>query len=502
MRIEYHNTGRNERQELELVCSLSLKTIVEVLKLRKKPSVIFQKRDRSCKRSLTTVIAMDPEFKVFIENGIATMFHQTITRDFTKSIGCPFTFLEQLRQECGHAFGISEFTGGLIGYLGYGLTNRMENVPKQFKDPLGVPDAVLISPSTVLVIDHVNDVLKIIAHGDNGDLVLDSLVTVQDSVSDAEVEVESGYESSLEDAIENGIMTCSMSKEQFLERVHSAKEYIEEGQAFQIVLSQRFTCKARQSAMDLFLSVCDSAPSAYNYIVNLPELQYVGASPETMLSVKERTARLCALAGTRPRGTDAIEDGVNEQELRSNAKEMAEHLMLVDLGRNDLGKICRAGSIELGPIAQVRRYSNVMHLGTEIFGVLDDNQNCFSALKACFPRGTVSGAPKVRAMQLLSQLEPEQRGIYSGAVGYFGANGDMDTAIAIRSALFLDGFVHINAGAGIVYDSNPESEYFETINKARAVANLALGAPAARRHIRLDIEDRSNDLDQLLENIS
>jgi anthranilate synthase component I len=185
---------------------------------------------------------------------------------------------------------------------------------------------------------------------------------------------------------------------------------------------------------------------------------------------------LCALAGTRPRGSTTAQDARNEIELQNNEKELAEHLMLVDLGRNDLGKICAPGSIQVGPIAQVLKYSNVMHLGTEIYGRMETGQTPFTALKACFPRGTVSGAPKVRALELLSRLEAEQRGIYSGAVGIFDARGYMDTAIAIRSALVKDGMVHVNAGAGIVYDSEPELEYMETINKASAIASVILRA--------------------------
>jgi anthranilate synthase component 1 len=206
-----------------------------------------------------------------------------------------------------------------------------------------------------------------------------------------------------------------------------------------------------------------------------------------MMNCQNRKVRICALAGTRPRGTTYDEDISNEVELKQNEKEMAEHMMLVDLGRNDLGRICAPGSIELGTIAQVLRYSNVMHLGTEISGTLESHISALDAAKACFPRGTVSGAPKVRAMQLLAGLEPEQRGIYAGSVGYIDARGNADLAIAIRSALIKEGVAHVNAGAGIVYDSNSEAEYFETLHKSGAVTSAIYRAQqrASRNNLKV-----------------
>jgi anthranilate synthase component 1 len=263
-----------------------------------------------------------------------------------------------------------------------------------------------------------------------------------------------------------------ISKDRFIDSVESARKYIDEGQCFQIVVSQRFVANTEVDANAIFAHLLETAPSTYNYLLSFPEFQYVGASPETMVNVRDKSIKLCALAGTRPRGRTQAQDAQNELELQRNEKELAEHRMLVDLGRNDLGKVCSAGSIQVGPIAQVLKYSNVMHLGTEISGQLENGRDAFAALKACFPRGTVSGAPKVRAMELLSELETEQRGIYSGAVGFFDTRGNMDTAIAIRSALIKDGQVSVNAGAGIVYDSVPEHEYMETVNKARAIIQV------------------------------
>lgn len=210
-------------------------------------------------------------------------------------------------------------------------------------------------------------------------------------------------------------------------------------------------------------------PSPYAYFLKFPRFAYVGSSPETFVSCHDGEVVLRALAGTRPRGTTPEADERLAAELRADEKELAEHRMLVDLGRNDLGKTCRVGSVKIGEIAKIVRYTHVMHLATEISGRLREDKNAFDVFQSCFPRGTVSGAPKIRAMQLLSQLEPEHRGIYSGVVGYIDREGNMDGAIAIRSALIKNGHAHVNAGAGIVHDSDPKSEYEETRNKAKSM---------------------------------
>ena len=455
--------------------NIDVRNILALLGKAAQPFIIFQKRDRSLRNSLYTIIALDPAMTVSIKDRKASLEFANGLVETKHLDGCPFQFLRDVQTEYSNGFDLSgvneaiEFASGMIGYFGFGLIHSVENVKRQSTDPLNVPDALAIVPETIICIDHQGGSVNVLSH--------------QSAQRAEELAVRLVFADSFElfDEInaDRDVLTQSdidfqsvITKERFLDNVVAAKSLVEEGQCFQIVLSQRFAAKSAVSASDIFANLLETAPSTYNYLLSFPTFQYVGASPETMVNVKEERVQLCALAGTRPRGKTQAQDEQNETELKRNEKELAEHRMLVDLGRNDLGKICRAGSIQVGPIAQVLKYSNVMHLGTEISGQLDDNQDTFSALKACFPRGTVSGAPKVRAMELLSELETEQRGIYSGAVGFFDARGHMDTAIAIRSALIKDGEISVNAGAGIVYDSVPEHEYLETVNKARAIIQV------------------------------
>jgi anthranilate synthase component 1 len=262
--------------------------------------------------------------------------------------------------------------------------------------------------------------------------------------------------------------------------VDQSKDYIRQGQVFQIVISQRFSLPCRAAALDVYRVLQAINPSPYAYYLKIPGAAYIGSSPETFVRCIDGEMSLRAIAGTRPRGADPAQDAALEVELKSNEKELAEHYMLVDLGRNDVGRVCQVGSIKLGELASLTRYTHVMHLSTEISGRLRNGKTAFDAFKSCFPRGTVSGAPKVRAMQLLSKLEPEQRGIYSGVVGYFDFKGNTDGAIAIRSALIKDGVAHINAGAGIVLDSDPLAEYEETRNKAKSVVKAVVAANLMR----------------------
>jgi anthranilate synthase component 1 len=451
----------------------------------KKPFTVFQKRDRSLRNPTCTIIAFDPAVTVSIKEELVRLIYRDGSVETNTLAGCPFEYLNDLQNLYAAQFDLQmiddklPFATGMIGYFGFGLIHLIESVKRQSADPFNVPDAMAIIPQTVVCLDHENAVVHVVSHESRARAEMVAAQVVSASpvrlratslVSSRGAKGASHTLSSTETLRQSGLKPV-MSKPTFISKVRRAKKFIEQGQCFQIVLSQRFSGEAKVTAGEMFSTLLETAPSTYNYLLSFPEFQYIGASPETMVNVKDERVQLCALAGTRPRGDTRAQDAKNEIELQNNEKELAEHRMLVDLGRNDLGKVCVPGSIQVGPIAQVLKYSNVMHLGTEIFGRLEETQNCFYTLKACFPRGTVSGAPKVRAMELLSELEPEQRGIYSGAVGFFDARGYMDTAIAIRSALVKDGLIHVNSGAGIVYDSEPDCEYMETINKASAIAS-------------------------------
>jgi anthranilate synthase component 1 len=357
------------------------------------------------------------------------------------------------------------FVGGLVGYLGYGASSYFDGIPKQESDPLDVPDLFFGLYDACVVFDHQQRRLHVISHRSpaHADSLKEQLfaggelpaLRLQSSAMDLE-NVYAGVQSSFEQA-------------KFIETVGQCQQYIRDGQVFQIVLSQRFSLPASCQPLACYRMLQALNPSPYAYILKFPNFSYLGSSPETLVSCHESRVVLKALAGTRQRGLDDEEDARLCNELKKSEKELAEHMMLVDLGRNDLGRICEPGSVTVGELAQITKYSHVMHLATEIQGKLKAELTSFDAVRSCFPRGTVSGAPKIRAMQLLFRLEPEQRGIYSGLVGYFDLRGGSDTAIAIRSALFKNEVAHVNAGAGIVYDSEPEAEFEETRNKAAAV---------------------------------
>ncbi|HEY9786917.1 MAG TPA: anthranilate synthase component I family protein [Candidatus Obscuribacterales bacterium] len=357
------------------------------------------------------------------------------------------------------------FAGGLVGYMGYGATTFLERIPRQKADPAGVPMGHYGLYDSVVVFDH--QYRRVTFFSARGKEHVDSIVAraLRPEVlpplrlTRAEMSEEELFED-----VEGPFTRAS-----FMAAVERAREYICEGQVFQIVVAQRFSMRCFSDPIDVYRALTAINPSPYAYFLKCPGFAYVGSSPETFVRSSCRDVFLRAIAGTRPRCTDTAADMEMEKELKSSEKEMAEHRMLVDLGRNDLGRICRPGTVKTGEIACLTRYTHVMHLATEISGDLAQGKDCFDAFQSCFPAGTVSGAPKVRAMQLLSELEPEQRGIYSGAIGYFDCRGNMDGAIAIRSALIKDGMAHVNAGAGIVYDSDPAMEYAETRNKAKSV---------------------------------
>lgn len=359
------------------------------------------------------------------------------------------------------------FSGGWVGYWGYGSTQYFENIPKQGTNPLGMPDIHIGLYDTVIVFDHLYRQLHLIGDPNSKrfESIKKSLEASQFSLP--VLKAPKSQTLGIEDAFKD--VTASMAKEAYCSKVLQAKQWITEGQVFQIVLAQRFSLNYSLSPFDAYRLLQALNPSPYAYYLKFPNAVYFGASPETCMSYQKGTVTLRALAGTRHRGNTAEEDASLATELRANVKEMAEHKMLVDLARNDLGKVSIPGTVQPGTIAEVVYYTHVMHLSTEVNGLLQPGKTAYDIVPACFPRGTVSGAPKVRAMQLLHQLEPEQRGVYSGMVGYIDAAGNLDAAIAIRSALIKDNVAHVQAGAGIVFDSDPEFEYEETRNKARSV---------------------------------
>ena len=385
------------------------------------------------------------EFRKTIESGIAAK--QGTFSDFLKSH-------ENL-----------PFLGGFVGYMGYGACGYTEKIPQQESDILAVPDGYYGLYDAVAIFDHQYRRVTILSlRSEEHVHELVGKILSPDNLQPLAID----HTKLSKEQIFKGVST-SVDKAKYISSVQKAQEFVKEGQAFQIVVAQRFSLGTTAPPIDIYRMLQATNPSPYAYFLKFPEFVYLGSSPETFVQSHDGELMLRAIAGTRRRGADAAHDLLLQAELKTDEKEMAEHRMLVDLGRNDLGRISRAGTIRVGELACLTKYTHVMHLETEIRGKLAAEYDMFDAFQSCFPAGTVSGAPKIRAMQLLSQLEPERRGVYSGAVGYFDWRGHMDGAIAIRSALIKDSCAHVNAGGGIVYDSEPELEFEESRNKAMGV---------------------------------
>ncbi|WP_203074126.1 anthranilate synthase component I [Falsiroseomonas ponticola] len=373
--------------------------------------------------------------------------------------------------------GLPSIAAGLFGYLGYDMVRQMERLPAKNPDVLGVPEAVMIRPTLVAVFDHVRDTLTLVTPvwpepGTDPQAAWDLANARLD-------EAEAALDRPLPRPAPPAALppppapTSNFTKEDFKAAVLKAKDYINAGDAFQVVPSQRFSAPFGLPPFALYRALRRLNPAPYLFYCDFSGFSLVGASPEILVSVKHGEVKLRPLAGTRPRGATPEEDKRLELELLADPKELAEHLMLIDLGRNDVGRVAEIGSVRVTQKFQVERYSQVMHIMSEVVGRLRPGLDALDALAAGFPAGTLSGAPKVRAMQIIEALEPSRRGIYAGGVGYFGADGDMDTCIALRTALVKDGVMHVQAGAGVVADSDPEAEYQETHQKARALFRAA-----------------------------
>ncbi len=369
---------------------------------------------------------------------------------------------------------LPKFCGGAIGYLSYETVTRFEELPSPDRAPLGLPESLFMFVDTLLVFDHVTHKIKVLSHVHlDGDIAeayqkavdkIDNLVERLNQPLKPSRQMNAATRPTSESRL-----SSNFSKEGFKESVIKIKQYITAGEAIQVVLSQRLAQPTVADPFEIYRALRTINPSPYMFFLDFADFYLIGASPEILVRVEDGVVTTRPLAGTRPRGKSLAEDAMLEQELRSDEKERAEHIMLVDLGRNDIGRVSEPGTVEVSELMEVERYSHVMHLVTHVQGKLRRNMSAFDALRACFPAGTVSGAPKIRAMEIIAELEPSKRGPYAGAVGYFSFSGNMDTAIAIRTMVLTKGIAYTQAGSGIVYDSVPEREYEETMNKAQAL---------------------------------
>jgi len=379
--------------------------------------------------------------------------------------------------------GLPRFHGGAVGYLSYDMVRFFEKLPDSTEDDRALPDCFFMITNTLLVFDHVNHQIQVVANAHlNGDVdtayqqavnQIDSLIArlkrplLVNPVRKHKREGEFGRSLTL--PAEPLEVTSNFTKEAYKKIVLRAKEYIAAGDIIQVVPSQRFSVPISVDAFEAYRTLRTVNPSPYMYYLKFADLQIAGTSPEMMVRVEDGIAETRPIAGTRPRGKTPAEDRTLAEELLADPKERAEHVMLVDLGRNDLGRVCEYNSVRVSEMMVIERYSHVMHIVSHVVGKLREGMTAFDVIRACFPAGTLSGAPKIRAMEIIDELEPTRRGPYGGAVGYFSFSGSADTAITIRTLVVKDGVAYVQAGGGIVADSVPETEYQETVNKARAV---------------------------------
>jgi len=399
-----------------------------------------------------------------IENGETTTLTSDDPLNCIRDILARFTPVE--------VDGLPRFFGGAVGYLGYDMVRHFEHLPSDKPALLDAYDAYFLITDTIVIFDNMRQKIKVVsnAHLHNG-------ITPEEAYAEATRKIETIIRR-LRSPLPNGASPVSerqvelrsnVERKDFEASVEKAKEYVRSGDIIQVVLSQRFSGELSADPLDIYRVLRTLNPSPYMFFLRLDDTVIAGASPEVMVRKEGQHVELRPIAGTRPRGVTAEDDATLAEELLADPKERAEHVMLVDLGRNDLGRVCTTGTVNVSELMTIERYSHVMHIVSNVQGELKDNRDAFDLVRATFPAGTLSGAPKVRAMEIIDELEPVKREVYGGAVGYFSFSGNMDLCITIRTLVIKNGMVHLQAGAGIVADSDPATEWQETVNKGMAV---------------------------------
>lgn len=424
-----------------------------------------------------------PKLVLTVANGEARIVGDDLPPDLPATFSCddPLQAISRIMARYRLAPGteLPGFSGGMVGYFNYEMVQAFERIDSPEKDVLGVPTAVLMLAETLLIFDHLKRTIRIVSYAHLNDDRSPAAIEAAYTAAQRRIEkVIDRLGQSLRPYYAgvgvrtpsgNGEIIPNMSQARYCEMVERAKEYIYAGDIIQVVLAQRLGRKTDASPVSIYRALRSVNPSPYMYYLHLKDFDIVGASPELLVRVEDGVATTHPIAGTRPRGHSEEADAAYESELRADEKERAEHIMLVDLGRNDIGRVSQPGTVHVTELMGVERYSHVMHLVSHVSGKLRADMMPLDALRACFPAGTVSGAPKVRAMQIIGELEPDRRGPYAGAVGYVSFGGNLDTAITIRTLVIKDGYAYVEAGAGIVADSVPEREYQECLNKARGM---------------------------------
>ena len=421
-----------------------------------------------------SIIGLPSKKRIVIRDDVIEVIdqNQVIEKETTQN---PLNFIQNYLSQfkVPHDLELPRFAGGLAGYFGYETIQYIESrlKHKKTKDTLGVPDILLMLSDELIVVDNVAKKIFIVSYADPSmtdayALGVARLDKLYDQLHES-MKTHSPHTSNLTEA------HSEFGEEAFKKAVEKAKSYIFEGDIMQVVLSQRMSQRFDSPPLALYESLRTLNPSPYMFYYHMDDHHVVGASPEILVRLEDKTVTVRPIAGTRPRGKTEEEDLKLEEELLADPKECAEHVQLMDLGRNDIGRVSQSGSVKVTDNMTIERYSHVMHIVSNVEGILKPNMHAMDVLKATFPAGTVSGAPKVRAMEIIHELEPSKRGIYAGAVGYLGFDGDMDVAIAIRTGVIKNKTLYVQAGAGIVADSIPNNEWVETQNKAKAVLRAA-----------------------------
>ena len=476
-----YEAGRNQVVFSKLTSDLETPVSI-MLKLAgaKKNSFILESVTGGEIRGRYSIIGMEPDLIWKCEGNHS--FHSSGKDEFTNIKGNPLTVFRNILEQSKINLpdDLPQASAGLFGYFGYDMVRHVEDLPNINPDKIGLPDAMFIRPTIIAVLDGVKGEVILVSpvFCDTQTSCKIAYERAQSKISKAVFELKKqiitnrnlGKSGKIEEPSSN------LTKEEYKSAVKKAKAYIKQGDIFQVVPSQRWTQSFSYSPFSLYRSLRRTNPSPFMFFFNFGNFQVIGASPEILVRVFGNEVTIRPIAGTRPRGATPEEDKALEADLLADKKELAEHLMLLDLGRNDIGRVAKIGTVKPTEKFIIERYSHVMHIVSNVVGELSDEHDAVSAFFAGMPAGTVSGAPKVRAMEIIDELEPEKRGVYGGGVGYFSSGGDMDMCIALRTAVLKDEKLYIQAGGGVVFDSDPEVEYMETVHKSNAIRKAAADA--------------------------
>jgi len=453
----------NDREVLNLIDNF----------LNEKNSFIFESVEKGKIRGRYTIFGKNPD-KIWEFNNKNSYLIENKTKKKIK--GDPDKIIEKIIEDFKFKTpaALPPICSLISGYFSYDSIRYIEKIPKNCKDDLKLPDVRLLRPRTLVIHDNFKKKIFYIVNIFGDEKILDYKVKyleIESEINDLLIQASLEKNNNYKKTKINIKVKSNTTKNKFLEMINKAKKYIKIGDIFQVVLSQRFEAKLSKKPLEIYKKLRITNPSPFMYFFNFQDFQIIGASPEILVRLRDNKITIRPIAGTRPRGKDSKEDIFFAKDLLQDKKELSEHLMLLDLGRNDAGKVCKIGTIKVTESFIVEKYSHVMHIVSNVVGIYNKKYSKFKSLLAGFPAGTVSGAPKIRAMEIIDELESTRRKVYAGGIGYFSANGEFDTCIALRTAVAKNNKFYVQAGAGIVADSDPNKEYEETVNKAKALLN-------------------------------